>query len=265
VLAAVEVLVTEIQEVQQPYPAQAFHSQLLAVVAVVVIQDGVVVDFSQALVRTGLTTVGIPLVAHLQMAELMAAMAAHMLEALTQLVLVGQDKMENSQLLSKNIDYQVIDNFLPEEEFKNIQDLMMGDHFAWHYHKTVTYADEEKDDKAFYFTHLFYSNPKITSEHIQTLNPLLEKLDVKAFIRIKGNMYPNLNGYSPNEPHIDYPYSHKGAIFYINTNDGCTILEDGTRIASVANRILFFDPSKMHDSTYPSDQKVRVNININYF
>jgi len=174
-------------------------------------------------------------------------------------------EMENSQLHSSSVAYQVVDNFLPEEDFKPIQDLMMGDSFAWHYHKAVTYVDEGKEDKAFYFTHLFYSNPNITSDHIKTLNPLLEKLDVKAFIRIKGNMYPNLNGYSPQEPHVDYPYPHKGAIFYINTNDGYTILEDGTKIASVANRVLLFDPSIAHDSTYPSCQKVRVNININYF
>jgi hypothetical protein len=163
------------------------------------------------------------------------------------------------------MDYKVQDNFLPEEDFKAIQDLMMGDMFPWHYHKAVTYLDEETDSRAFYFTHLFYSNPKITSDHIKLLNPLFEKMDVKAFIRIKGNMYPNLSGYSPQEPHIDYNYPHKGALFYINTNDECTILEDGTRIESIANRILFFDPSKMHDSTYPSNQKVRVNINMNYF
>lgn len=162
-------------------------------------------------------------------------------------------------------EYKVIDNFLDESDFIAIQELMMGKDFEWHFHKAVTYMDEESDNKAFYFTHLFYSNPKITSDHIKVLNPLFEKMDVKAFIRIKGNMYPNLNGYSPVEPHIDYPYSHKGAIFYINTNDGCTILEDGTKIESIANRILFFDPSNMHDSTYPSDQKVRVNINMNYF
>lgn len=162
-------------------------------------------------------------------------------------------------------EHIIIDNFLPEEEFKVIQDLMLGKDFEWHYHSDVTYADDDTDNKSFYFTHLFYSNPKITSDHIKLLNPLFEKMDVKAFIRVKGNMYPNLNGYNPEQPHIDYPYPHKGAIFYINTNDGCTTLEDGTAIQSIANRILFFDPSKMHDSTYPTDQKVRVNINMNYF
>jgi hypothetical protein len=172
------------------------------------------------------------------------------------------DKTENLQLYSN--PYTIIDNFLSEDEFKVIEELMMGDHFPWHYHKCVTSVEQESN-KAFYFTHLFYSNPQITSDHIKVLNPLIEKLDVKAFIRIKGNMYPNLNGFSPEEPHIDYDYPHKGAIFYINTNDGCTILEDGTRIESIANRILLFDPSRLHDSTYPSDQKVRVNININYF
>jgi hypothetical protein len=162
--------------------------------------------------------------------------------------------------------YKVIDNFLQEEDFNIIRDFLMGDEIEWHYQKSVTYKNLAKaDDRAFYFSHLFYYNPKITSAHIQILNPLIEKLDVKAFIRIKANLYPNLSGYNPSEPHVDYDYSHKGAIFYINTNDGCTLLNDGTKIESIANRILFFDPSEMHDSTYPTDTKIRVNINMNYF
>ena len=40
---------------------------------------------------------------------------------------------------------------------------------------------------------------------------------------------------------------------------------DKTKIDSVENRILFFDPSIPHDSENCTDQKVRVNININYF
>jgi hypothetical protein len=251
------------QVVHLLYQVLGFHSQLQEVAGVAVCQVGEVLGFFQVLAQTVLIMEVALVPVQLLMAEPMVGKVVLILEVEAESAFRG--KMENYQLYSSGVEYQVIDNFLSEEDFKAIQDLMMGDFFAWHYHKAVTYTDEEKDDKAFYFTHLFYSNPKITSDHIQTLNPLLEKLDVKAFIRIKGNMYPNLNGYSPQEPHTDYPYSHKGAIFYINTNDGCTILEDGTRIASVANRILFFDPSKMHDSTYPSDQKVRVNININYF
>ena len=61
------------------------------------------------------------------------------------------------------------------------------------------------------------------------------------------------------------PYKHKGAILYINDNNGKTILEDGTEIESKANRLLLFDASKPHNSTSCTDAKSRINININYF
>ncbi len=36
-------------------------------------------------------------------------------------------------------------------------------------------------------------------------------------------------------------------------------------IDSVANRILFFDPSEEHSSSLCTDQKRRITINFNYF
>ena len=56
----------------------------------------------------------------------------------------------------------------------------------------------------------------------------------------------------------------KSAIFYINTNNGLTVLEDGTEIKSVANRLLLFNASEPHHSTTTSNENRRVNINFNY-
>ena len=38
----------------------------------------------------------------------------------------------------------------------------------------------------------------------------------------------------------------KRDIYYINTNNGYTKLEDGTKVMSVANRLLLFDGSTSH-------------------
>lgn len=54
-------------------------------------------------------------------------------------------------------------------------------------------------------------------------------------------------------------------IFYLNTNDGFTILNGETKINSVENRILLFDPSELHSSTTCTNDKCRVNVNFNYF
>ena len=55
------------------------------------------------------------------------------------------------------------------------------------------------------------------------------------------------------------------AIFYINTNNGYTEFEDGTRVESVANRIVNFPANLKHRGTRCTDQKIRIVINFNYF
>ena len=74
----------------------------------------------------------------------------------------------------------------------------------------------------------------------------------------------NVEGLNAEEKKKLFEYRHKSAILYINTNNGLTVLEDGTECESVANRLLLFDASKPHHSTTCTDQKRRVNINMNY-
>ena len=78
-------------------------------------------------------------------------------------------------------------------------------------------------------------------------------------------MYPNTEKVHEHGEHADYSWKHKTALFSLNTCDGYTKLEDGTKIDSVANRMLLFDASTPHTSSTCTDQPVRVNINFNYF
>lgn len=148
---------------------------------------------------------------------------------------------------------------------EQIKSLMLDqDKFPWFYSSSVTDDGQDHLD-AFYFTHLFYINNNKNSNYFDTLTPILDILKPNALIRIKGNLYPNLGAWMENQVHVDYPYKHKGAIYYINTNNGYTILEDGTKIESIENRILLFDAATPHSSTHCTDQKLRLNINFNYF
>ena len=54
------------------------------------------------------------------------------------------------------------------------------------------------------------------------------------------------------------------ALLSLNTCDGYTKLKDGTKIDSVANRVLLFDPCEEHCSTTTTNVKARFNINVNY-
>ena len=51
----------------------------------------------------------------------------------------------------------------------------------------------------------------------------------------------------------------------MNTNNGYTKFEDGTKIESVANRMVSFPTNTQHKGTSCTDQKTRVVINFNYF
>ncbi len=162
-------------------------------------------------------------------------------------------------------DFTVIDNFLNKKDFKKIQEHMMSQKFPWYYTPNITFVDEPKTDK-YYFTHLFYYNDRPLSSSIDMLQPLFKKMNIISLYRVKGNFYPNVGKHSENKPHIDFSFKHKGAIFYINTNNGYTLLNKGkTKIESIENRILFFDSTKTHSSTHCTNDHARINININYF
>lgn len=165
------------------------------------------------------------------------------------------------------MQYEVIDNYLPREQFEAIKNIMIKNlNFPWFYKPDVTSKDIELKN-TMYFCHMFYENYSTRSAFMGDIFSLIAKLNPKALIRVKGNMFPNLNlNERIKEPfHVDLPYEHKGAIYYVNTNNGPTVFEDGTEIEAVENRILLFEPHKLHTMIYCTDQKVRVNININYF
>ena len=166
------------------------------------------------------------------------------------------------------IKYEIRDNYLPDDVFKTLKDKIDNDeqNFPWFYNRFVDDGNKEALDDHFYFAHVAYGSGTINSAFYEELLPLIDKIKPKALIRVKVNGYPkNGDKIIRHRPHSDYPWEHKAAIFYLNTNNGKTILEDGTEIDSVANRILFFDASKPHSSTNCTDEKMRFNININYF
>ena len=54
------------------------------------------------------------------------------------------------------------------------------------------------------------------------------------------------------------------SILYLNTNNGYTEFEDGTKVESVANRFISFPIETKHRGTSCTDKKIRVVINFNY-
>lgn len=161
--------------------------------------------------------------------------------------------------------YKIIDNILSEDEFLQIKNLILNKEFPWSFSTPVTHEIENLPTTAsYYFTHTFW-NRFNTNHQTEIFAPLLSIMECKAVIRIKANLYPSTETIIHHDNHIDHEFSHRGAIFYLNTNNGLTILEDKIEVESIENRLLLFDPSKPHRSTTCTDDKCRVNVNFNFF
>jgi hypothetical protein len=177
--------------------------------------------------------------------------------------------------ITKKTNYKIVDNFFPLDVFNELYEALLPPpsklievkpQLCWGYTPSVknTTNKGKEDLKLFYLTHLIYEHT-ILSPLYNKIIPHCKPFDIKSLIRIKINMYPNTEILKEHGMHIDYDFPHKAGILSINTCDGYTKLEDGTKIDSVANRMLLFDASTPHTSSTCTDQPVRVNINFNYF
>ena len=191
------------------------------------------------------------------------------------------------------MDIKVIDNFLSQSEFEIIcKNTIEREDLQFTFVSNVENVGSGSDDYwSWYMIHMVYSktaSPKsflmdvIDFQEVES-SPLAEPqseiytnicdkfvprfkqvANFRNLIRIKINAYPYTNIVKEHKDHIDSDFKHTGAVFSLNTCDGFTKFSDGTKVESVANRIVFFDASKFHHSTTTSNAKLRYNINFNF-
>ena len=132
-------------------------------------------------------------------------------------------------LLAKDnliVNYEVIDNFLPTEDFIKIKEQILGDYFPWYLNDYITNKDEKKnygEKYYFQFTHCFLKDELVNSDWMKILFPLLNKINPKKIFRIKSNLQANTDNPITYDFHVDSSVCNTTAIYYINTNNGKTI------------------------------------------
>ena len=156
----------------------------------------------------------------------------------------------------------VCDDFLPVSDFKTIQESCIN--LTWDYHPTLT--GMEAGYNAYQFVHLFYTVGDVHhhSPCLPYLDPILKQLEPLYVFRLKANLRPYTPKIVGSEYHVDIEIPCKTAIYYFNTNDGYTYFEDGTKVESIANRLLVFDSHLRHAGTTCTNDKARVVLNMNY-
>lgn len=165
----------------------------------------------------------------------------------------------------------VVDNFLPPQQFLAIKNAFLNESFPWTLtSKTNTGKNllcEERFD--YQLVHMLYHAPNIISKYLDTINPLIKKINASILLRAKANVTfcnQNLHEF---EFHTDLP-EHiakiaKTAVFYLNTNNGYTLFkETKEKVISLENRIVFFDAIKEHTGSNCTDQKFRTVLNLNF-
>jgi len=189
------------------------------------------------------------------------------------------------------MDINVIDDFLPEEEFKKLKDsIVWNNEFPLYFQNSVSASspDDNCEDNGFwnwYATHILYKGDSYDQNFNNTNVDYKEKFVLStrfkeiydvfiprfkemgiytSLCRIKVNMYPYTSEVMEHNSHYDTSIPHKGVLFSLNTCNGFTKLHEGTKIDSVENRLLIFHPHYIHNSSTTSDSSARYNINFNF-
>ena len=157
---------------------------------------------------------------------------------------------------------EIIDNFLDQQTFDVLQKTIISKDFPWYHHDNIVEDKETTNYNTSLFAHIVYNNYQPQSSIFSLLACILNQLDIKALIRIKLNNYSKTEKIEQHKAHIDYPYEHKGILYYLNSNNGYTVINN-KKVDSIKNRLVKFDPSKLHSSTSSTDDN-RINMIINY-
>ena len=150
--------------------------------------------------------------------------------------------------------FEVFDNFLDLEDFKNLRYTITNDEFPWYYMPGVCFPDDE----FFHFSNIVdKDNPPMD------IVKVLDKLNAKKLIRCKINLstrtvFNRFTGW-----HNDFE-NITTAILYLNTCNGYTRFKKGGKVNSVANRVVVFDSNLKHAAVTQTDEKRRMVINLNY-
>ena len=158
---------------------------------------------------------------------------------------------------------KIVDNFLPEEEFLNIKNLMEGYEFPWSFNNSKVHDNDGK----FQFTHTFFKYKKgRNSDWLNLWNNFMNKIKAKECYRIKANLTLKTLSHEVTDWHTDdTDPSLKTSIFYINTNNGYTEFKNGVKIESVENRAVIFDSNLEHRGVgHTSPDNYRIVVNFNY-
>ena len=163
---------------------------------------------------------------------------------------------------------EIYDDFLPKDGFSYLENYIFSKKFPWYYASVLGEGPDrlcdELDDMQ--FINMMYLDFMPQGNEFHIIEPIIRspKLRVTSLFRVKANINPRTQEIIKHGFHLDLPFNQTTAIYYVNSNNGYTEFEDGTKVESVANRLVKFDSNIRHTGTTCTDSKIRCVINFNY-
>tara|TARA_R100000306_G_C4299544_1_gene104380 strand:+ start:135 stop:605 length:471 start_codon:yes stop_codon:yes gene_type:complete len=154
----------------------------------------------------------------------------------------------------------ITDNYLNKEYLDHLDSNLNLDSFPWYWTKKI---DGNNDINNYHFSHVFYNDDRINSQFFPLIENFIPLLKPKSLVRIKANLTVRTEKQIIFKKHKDQDFDCKVAIFYLNSNNGYTLI-DTKKIESIKNRMVFFS-NCWHSSSTATDQPNRIVINFNYF
>ena len=162
---------------------------------------------------------------------------------------------------------EIVDNVLSEKTFNNIVNYTCNNNdFPWN---LVQNGVSIPGDGKYQFIHEFKSETGVMSPYNYLLRNLYLRLGVNTLWRCKMNLKIKTK-----KTHVFYPFHtdfttlqvpFTTVVFYLNTNNGYTLFEDGTKVDSVANRMVMFNGNTKHTSaSHTEGDRFRFVLNINF-
>ncbi len=162
---------------------------------------------------------------------------------------------------SRMIEKEVIDNCLPASEFNFMRESLAEAGFYWGFIPKSVSGEKPQ------LVHLFCDAIMgFTSPHAQQIiAPLVNKLQPSAVLKAKANLQWQRDTIIEDPLHVDFHnVQATTSILYMNTCNGYTHFEDGSKVHSVANRMVTFPTQTLHAGANCTDDIARIVINFNY-
>ena len=165
--------------------------------------------------------------------------------------------------------HKIIDNFLDPQDFLEIKSIFESGDVPWYIDRVVTEESTNDTDYNFQFVHSLYAKHQPQHSGLNYISKILQKITPISIYRIKINLRPRADKINDDYFHLDRQDLVKNnihytiGIFYLNNNNGYTLLENGTKIKSIENRMLLMSGDTRHSGTTSTDAN-RLLINFNF-